>query len=385
MHYLSGMQSLRICILVCLCSIPLINSIAAEALGLEGTTPSQEAASAPNPPADVGNIEQLLNLAEKDVSQLGNIKVTRSSQVTDLSAPSSQLDVTSANAGEASSTGELLRQVPGVNARRTSALNLDPQIRGYNSNQLNATANGMNQLKTRVDIDSLFSQIDPGIVDNISIIDGPYTSLYGPGFAFLIADLISPPRFDSPETHFSTNFVYGTNAQTLYSRDNVVTGAKNWGVIASYGLRVGNDYLTGGGNDSFLVPSGYHDWNGLFSVGYDLNSASRIEFDYLRTDLSDVELPGVVYDINNSINNQFNIRYIIQEDKDGPQQFLLQSWWNKTFYHGDASRASKQDSFYSSFITPNFEATAVNTIAWGHLSSLGVRGLRTFGNADSPQ
>ncbi len=389
MRFFSRMRALRLCFFGLIFLLPSNISLAEEAVEGEDTIPAQKAAPSTNAPADVGNLDQLLNLAERDVGQLSQVKVTSSSQSSNLSAPSNQLDVTSANAGEVSSVGELLRQVPSVNARRTSALNLDPRVRGYNSAQLNATANGMNQLKTRVDIDSLFSQIDPGIVDNISVIDGPYTSLYGPGFAFLIADLISPPRFSQPETHLSTNFVYGSNAQTLYTRDNMVSGSKDWGVILSYGLRVGNDYLTGGGPESFMVPSSYQEWNGFLSTSYDINKVSRIEFDYLRTDMNDVELPGVVYDINSSVNNQFNLRYIIQEDRQGPEQFLLQSWWNQTYFKGDASRLSKQESFYQSFVGLSTYmgdvGSSLNTFGRGHLLSLGVRGLRTFGDADSVQ
>ncbi len=388
MRFFIQMRVLRFCIFGLVFLVPLKLAIAEEAAGTdEGTTPSQAAPST-NAPADVGNLDQLLNLAEKDVGQLSQVKVTSSSQATNLNAPSNQLDVTAAGAGDVSSTGELLRQVPGISARRTSAINLDPRVRGYNSAQLNATANGMNQLKTRVDIDSLFSQIDPGIIDNISVIDGPYTALYGPAFAFLNADLISPPRFSQPETHFSTNFVYGSNAQTLYSRDNVVSGSKDWGMLFSYGLRVGNDYLTGGGAESFMVPSSYQEWNGFFSASYNLNKVSRVQFDYIRNDMNNVELPGVIYDINNSVNNQFNLKYTIQEDPQGPEQLVLQAWWTQTYYNGDSFRESKQQSyyaFYSNWLNTFYPIGMANTTGEGHLLTSGVRALRTYGDADSAQ
>ena len=120
---------------------------------------------------------------------------------------------------------------------RLSALNLDPRVRGYHSGQINASANGTTQLKTRVDLDSLFSQVDPGIVDQVTIIDGPYTSLYGPGFAFLAAELLPTPQFGEPQTHFATSFYYGTNGQNLYNRDNVLSSGRDWGVLFSYGIR----------------------------------------------------------------------------------------------------------------------------------------------------
>src|SRR5690606_39219782 len=78
-----------------------------------------------------------------------------------------------------SSTGGLLDQARSVSVRRTSSVNLDPRVRGYSAEQLAASANGIPQRKTRIDIDSLFSQIDPGIVNNVTVYDGPYTAIYG--------------------------------------------------------------------------------------------------------------------------------------------------------------------------------------------------------------
>ncbi len=312
-----------------------------------------EASAPANPPpqqrpaANSGKVEDLLNL---DIDQLSKVSVGGGAKQTNLTSPSSQISGSAADTGEATSTADLLTQAPSVTTRRVSAITFDPRVRGYHSSQLNATANGMNQLKARLDIDTLFSQIDPGVVQNITVVDGPYTSLYGPGFAFMIADLLPAPRFETPQTHLSSNFVYGSNAQTLYSRDNVITGGKDWGACVSYGLRDGNDYRTGGEN-GYLIPSRYQKWDGFVAASFDLSPLARLEFNYLRTEMNGVELPGVVYDIQNSMNDQYNLRYIVQEDPKGPKQLELQAWYTQTFYYGDASNASKQTSFYHSYMT----------------------------------
>lgn len=338
--------------------------------------------AADTPPSDSGKLSDLLKL---DVEQLSKVPVTGPSHGTNLTSPSSQLDAAASRGAEPTTTGELLSQLPSVEVRRTSGINLDPRVRGYHSSQLNASANGITQLKTRVDIDSLFSQIDPGVVDNVTVIDGPYTSRWGPGFAFLVADLIAPPRFPGyAETHLSTNFVYGNNGQSIYSRDNVISGGKDWGVVFSYGLRNSNDYLPGGSEP--LVPSAYQKWDGLFACSFDLDPATRLEFNYLRTEMNNVQLPGIVYDLNNSRNDQFNLRYIVQEDRRSPEQFVFQTWWNQTYYDGDATRWAKQQTFYHQFLTlPDYYENPVNTVGNGNLRSLGIRALCTIGDVDSVQ
>jgi iron complex outermembrane receptor protein len=346
-----------------------------------GTAAKEQTAPAEKSAAGSTKIGDLLNL---DIEQLSKVPVAAGNRETNLTAPSNRLDAATVGGGEASTLGELLTQSPSVSAVHLSALNLDPRVRGYHAGQINASANGMTQLKTRVDLDSLFSQIDPGVVDRITIVDGPYSSLYGPGFAFLDAELLPTPQFTRPETHFSTSFCYGTNSQSLYTRENILSGASNWGLTLSYGLRAANDYTPGGGLPN--VPSSYQKWDGLMALSYKLDQVSRVEFNYLRTEMNGLELPGVAYDIDNSTNNQFNVRYVIQEDPQGPQQLVLQSWWNQTYYNGNALNTGKQLTYFQPFfadVAPDM--SPANTVGRGSLRSLGCRALRTFGGIDEVQ
>jgi iron complex outermembrane recepter protein len=338
---------------------------------------------------DEKGLEDLLNLAEKDIGKLSDVPVQSSSSAANTpassNAPTDTLSSSQTDFSKATSTGDLLKQMPSVSGRRLSGINIDPRVRGYNSAQLNANANGMTQRQSIQDIDSLLSQIDPGVIQEIRVIDGPYTSLYGPGFAFITADLFAPKRYDRPEMHSSTFFSYGSNGQTLYGRENVSAGNKGWGAYCSYGTRVGNDYRSGDPS-GFLVPSSYEKWDGFVTMSLDLSPYSRIEFDLLHTEMNNVLMPGIVYDLDNSVNSQYNLRYIVQENRDGPKQLALQTWRQDTLFYGDASRASKQESFYQKFIAdtpPNSGyARPVTTLSNGYSTSTGVRGLRTFGDAD---
>jgi len=357
--------------------------------GRSGAAQTAENPTAPAgpaaPPASPGKVDDLLNL---DLDQLAKVRVAPTPQAPSLSAPANQIDSGSIDFNNAGTTGELAREAPSVSTRKTSALNLDPQVRGYNSGQLNTSANGMSEVKTRLDIDSALSQIDPGVVGGITVIDGPYTSLYGPGFAFLAADLLPPPRYaNGPEFHSDTSFLYGSNAQTLYARENVLGGGRDWGVLYSYGLRDGNEYLSGGAHPD-RVPAAYRKWDDLFTLSKDLSPTARIEFDYVRCEMNGVQLPGVVYDLDNSTNNQFNLRYIQQEDPKGPKQLELQAWYQRTDYLGDSAQPSKQDFYYQFFTLPPSTqpppagGVPVETIGQGYSDSVGVRVLSTFGERD---
>jgi hypothetical protein len=81
---------------------------------------------------------------------------------------------------KSSQSGVLGPKIPSADkghpVRRLSGINVDPRVRGYNASQWNASANGMTQRQSIQDIDSLFSQINPGVLQNLPVIDGPYTS-----------------------------------------------------------------------------------------------------------------------------------------------------------------------------------------------------------------
>jgi outer membrane receptor protein involved in Fe transport len=312
---------------------------------------------------------------------------------TNMTATGSVVTQSPGDGGGSASVGELLEHAPGVSVRRTSAINLDARVRGFHAGQLNASADGMTQLKTRIDIDSLLSQIDPGIVESISVIQGPYSSLYGPGFAFLSADLFPVRRFDDgPEFHGSLNFSHESNGRQIYNRERVWGGGSDWGFAASFGLRTGNDYRPGGDGPDFDVPASYRQQDVFVSLSKDLSCDSRIEFMFLRQDLFNVELPGVAYDIDRSQTDQFNVRYVQQADRNGPEQLVVQFWSHQTPYTVDASHTSKQRTFSRVFAAQPF-ADYYPAVATGNLltkllgdglsESSGVRALKTIGDADT--
>jgi hypothetical protein len=98
--------------------------------------PAPSTSPSPSP----AKVDDLLNL---DIDQLSKVRVNTAAQATNVNAPSSQVNSGNINSMDATTTGEMAREAPSVSTRRTSAINLDPRVRGYHSGQLNATANGM--------------------------------------------------------------------------------------------------------------------------------------------------------------------------------------------------------------------------------------------------
>jgi outer membrane receptor protein involved in Fe transport len=335
--------------------------------------------------------EDIFNL---DIGQLGQVQVRNDRAgpaASPSSAPGTTLDVANLLASTPTTTGELFQQAPSVAIRRTSTVNLDPRVRGYHSQQLNANAGGVQQLKTRIDIDSLFSQIDPSLVRQMTVVDGPYTPLYGPGFAFLTAQLFEAPRYARTEAHGRSFFGQDTNGGNLAWQQSVWGGGPDWGFYTCYVQRLGNDYRPGRASNDFDVPASYNTWNGFGAFSFDLTRRSRIEFTYLHSEQNNTELPGVVYDVVNSTTNQYDVRWVWRERPDEPERLVVQYWRTQTGYSGNSLQSSKQTTFYNRFVTDNFLPFApppfsifavTNIFAEGNMESDGLRYLATFGDPD---
>ncbi len=314
---------------------------------------------------------------------------------------SADLVIAPPDARGATDTVELLRRsssAPAVNAQLRSPVALDPRIRGYKYGQIYAQADGQYFTPARQDLDSMLSKIDPGSVQAINVLHGPYTALLGPGFSFFEVITVPTPRYNCFENHFQTGATYINNGEQWYGRETMFGGGPNYGYRLSYGHRVGVDYISG---DSTDIPSSYKNRDALAEFGYDLNPDQRLEFGYRRLDQTDTEYPGQFFDVDLLVSEAFNLR-LIDEDPFAPWSFMMvQGWYNRTYFNGSTLNSSKR-TFHvidrveaainrSNEVTtpPDQLIPGVNSALFqgftnGDVTSTGGRVATTFGDRDEP-
>lgn len=264
--------------------------------------------------------------------------------------------------------------IRGLTAQRRNPINTDTRIRGSRAGQL--AASGSYWVPARIDLDTMLSKLDSGTVDDIAVINGPYSALHGPGFGFVDVNLRPSPRSgNGPQQGGRTSLEYKTNGEQWYGRQTAWIAAEDYGLRVSYGHRTGSDYFVGGnrnlsiedsigafdtfkedtpgemtfqGADSSLIspikdgtlPSSYKSRDLALSYGFDPTDDSQIEFSYLRLDQTDVEFPGLVFDLNYLVTNAWELTY----ELDGPASFdgfTFNTWHNQTRFAGDTFRSGK--------------------------------------------
>ena len=310
---------------------------------------------------DPEDLDSLLNMDLNQLSQVG-VRATAFSSNREVTGQDRQMvaDLGAANVinGAEASTrnttdaGSLLgasNNNPGVYIQQRSPIISDPRIRGYRFGQYLAHADGAAWYPARLDLDSILSKIDSKMIDDIVVVNGPYSARYGPGFSFIDVVTKATPRYEQgPGGSGKTFLTYNGNGQQLSGGQYLQSGGKYWGASVYYGDQIGADYRDGAGN---RVPSSYHSRNLNLALGLDLTARTTVEFKYLRQDQTDVEMAGQFTDIDFLVTDGF-VLDIRSKNRGWVDRIRGSVWYNRTRSEGSGGRAAKQALFNSVFDQP---------------------------------
>ena len=235
--------------------------------------------------------------------------------------------------------GDLLKRAKaahGVSIQHRTPITSDTRIRGQRVGQV--LASGSYWAPARMDLDTMMNKIDSRLIENAILIKGPYATRYGPGFRFVDLDFIKAPRYaNEGQIHGLSSVTYNTNGQQLYGRQSIWGGMEDYGFHISYGHQTGNDYETGLGT---TLPTSYKSRDLFIAFGRDLSETESIEINILRMDQTDVEFPGLVFDLNLLVTDGYEFTYTNSSPIAG-DFFTAEVWYNRTRFHGDTLRPGK--------------------------------------------
>lgn len=283
---------------------------------------------------------ETLRMLERGPASLGGAETYSALEVLTAQQPIQAQGVTGAQARTvaASDLASLMQEsntTQSVDVQRRSPVASDPHVRGYKYSQIYTQANGVYWTPARLDLDSMLSKVDPGMIRDVVIIPGPYGVRYGPGFAFLNVEREPTPRHECFQSDFDSAFYVRGNGGQIYGRETVTGGGPNYGYRFSYGGRKGSDYLAG---NSLKIPSSYTNQDIWGEVSYDLNPHQKIEFAYQRLDQVDTEYPAQFFDVGFLGTYGMEAR-IVDTDPSAPwHKLTVEGWYNHTSFRGDTSR-----------------------------------------------
>lgn len=330
------------------------------------------------------------------------INVAEDSRTADIAAAASRLRGMAENAGAATRSGEepltftskdvisgreslplSSTDLGGLLKKSSSGLSTsvqsktpivsDPRIRGSRIGAL--AASGSHWVPARADLDTILSKFDSRQIKSVEIIPGPYSSLYGPGFAFTDVQLLGSPRYaGGPRWHGSSDAEYKVNGNQFFGQQTLLTGAADWGARFNYAARDGGDYRAG---NRLTIPSSYHSQEMILALGKDWKEDS-LEFNVLRLDQTDVLFPGYVFDIDYLVTDGYDVTHT-SRDRGGWDSVTTNAWYNRTRFEGNSQNPQKRPLFPVLDLINYTGATDVDSMSTGYRQSFNFGNLNGDG------
>lgn len=190
-------------------------------------------------------------------------------------------------------SGQLLRNLAGVDAVRRGPLGLDPVVRGLRETEVGTYLDGARLFPAGpARMDSPLTHLDPSSVESIEVVTGPYALTWGAGNLSAIrvvsADL---PRRGDETLHGSFATGYDTNIEASEVA-GALAGRRGPISIWTHGVwRNGSDYEPGG-LVLGTVPGDFRSSAGRGKIGVDVGDNSLLTFSGGYQDQGPVDYPG---------------------------------------------------------------------------------------------
>ena len=232
----------------------------------------------------------------------------------------------------------------------------------------------------------MLNKIDPGMIQDVIVIPGPYGLRYGPGLSFIDIITEDTPRYDDgPGSSYRANGDLHTNGGQLYGRLTAEGGDDDYGYRISYGHRKGSDYEAG---NQLSIPSSYDTGDVWAQLGYSPSKYERIEGSFLRLDQNNVDYAAQFFDVDTMGTFGTTLKFI-DEDPGSPwTQLKLEGWWNRTQFTGSIT-PNKRDPNFPVITRVEFaldqEEGGTNTLngnTLGDNTAAGARAVELYGDLD---
>ena len=217
--------------------------------------------------------------------------------------PQAQLEETEIREANPRDSGELLRNLPGVDAVRRGPVGLDPVVRGLRETEVGTYLDG-----TRIfpggaaRMDSPLSHLDPSAIQSIEVVKGPYALTWGAGNMSAIR--VETRGLWSSQEPFQTYLTsgYDSNFNSFESAASVsgVQGAAAYRLHGAW--REGNDYRTGAGG---AIPADFLSREVRGKLGYRLPSEAQVKLSAGYQNQQNIDYPGRL--LNADFFNTYNL------------------------------------------------------------------------------
>ncbi len=210
--------------------------------------------------------------------------------------------------------GDMLKKLPGISAKRTGLLGLDPVMRGFREDQLNVLIDG-----TKVwgacpgRMDPPTSQIGVDEIEAIEVIRGPFSVRHGAGTLGGVINLVTkqPRHYEQLEVHGKLSAGYDNVAQGKKGSFSLYGGDKPWDFRLSISGRDYDDYDSA---ENTVPDSSFEDVGYSAKIGAAPADNHRLDLAVSGADGRDIHYPARLMDSEKHDSFLSNLKYSWQGD-----------------------------------------------------------------------
>lgn len=282
-----------------------------------------------------------VSLAPKPV-ELSGIQVTALPPSLTVNANMQESEVEEANPRD---SGELLRNIQGVNAVRRGPVGLDPVVRGLRETEVGTYLNG-----TRIfpggpaRMDSPLSHLDPSAIQSIEVVKGPYALTWGAGNMSAVKVETRPLNSINQVFRGNISSGYDSNYNAFEESVSLMGSTGKFGYWVHGAWREGNDYQSGNGT---TIPADFLSREVRGKVGYEISSASRVNVSLGYQDQKNIDYPGRLLNAEYFHTTNVSAEYTYE-----PDDKTLKSWTVKG-YINDVQHGMNNDDKPTAQPNPN--------------------------------
>jgi iron complex outermembrane receptor protein len=206
----------------------------------------------------------------------------------------------------ASDAGQAMRRMAGIGATRRGALGFDPTVRGLSGAQLGVFVDGARAFASGpLRMTAPLSYLDPTMVNQITVVKGPYALTQGGG-ALSAIRVETRPLDDAPSGTGEIESSFQGNSQAVETAGSIrgaLLGA-SYQIQGAY--RTGQNYTDGQGTS---IPAQYRSGGVHGRVDVPLTEISRLSVRGAVQDQRDISYPGRTLDATSSTSGYGVVHY----------------------------------------------------------------------------
>lgn len=228
---------------------------------------------------------------------------------------------------------ENLRATPGVNAVRRGGTNIDPVVQGLRETQLALLVDGSRTFAAGpARMDSGLSHVEPGHVDTVEVISGPYALTEAAGaLAAIIVRSPRIPRFDAWKTGVETSAGWRSNGSGRLGRARLFGGNRKAGFALRTAGNKGNDYRAGerGALPGASIPGDFskHQFGG--KLRFNPSGKQELALSGLYDEQTGLDYPGRLLNAEHFLLRSWNGSYFVSNPSELAASVKFNLYLNK--------------------------------------------------------